>query len=447
MFERVLSHLRRMRRRTAGWSVGDDRAFHDGLFGAASHDPFDPSYPGVVTIRRFADLASDRMDGVRSVLDLGCGPGEITCELARRHPGVAFTGVDHSAVAIERAQANKARLGVFNVDFLAADITTYAPGARVDLVTMFDAFHHLVDPSGFVTRVGGCTDRFFLVEPAGDALGRWRRSVDFDWLPSELDKIRARIEHALGAPAENAGNAAPSPAAPPAEVGRAIENRYPEEDYRRFFEGFAVELRGTAAGFDVYPPSPHYSSAWRARVMDMTYDAIVEIDRELYARGVDLHAKHWAISAIRGTPSGRSRRSQPPAGSSEPPPEWRLQGAYDATYVGQTMPAELPRGQGVTLEVRVRNQSWRTWTSEGTDRPILISYHWLDANRRVVDYDGVRTQLPRPLLPGADCEAAVRVKTPDRPGTYLLEIDLVEEGVSWFSAAGVPPLRTRIRVV
>ena len=39
----------------------------------------------------------------RTLVDLGCGPGEITCELARRHPSVAFTGFDHSPVAIERA--------------------------------------------------------------------------------------------------------------------------------------------------------------------------------------------------------------------------------------------------------------------------------------------------------------------------------------------------------
>ena len=442
MIEQILAQFRRLRRRTAGWSVGDDRAFHDGLFGASSHDAFDPSFPGYVTIRRFADLAAARIGDARIVLDLGCGPGEITCELARRYPAVEFTGVDHSPVAIERASANAARHGLANIRFVAADLTSYTPAARADLVTMFDAFHHLVDPAGFVARVGAFTDRFFLIEPAGDSLGRWRRALDFDWLPSELDKIRARIEHALGTePAAGREDAAQ----PPADAGRAIENRYPEADYRRFFAGFAVDFTGTVAGFDVYPPAPRYSSPWRAKLMDAAYDAIVQVDRDLHARGLDLHAKHWAIHAVRGAAADPPRVSRAP-GDRADVPGWRVQGAFDAAYDGHGIPPELPAGQDVTVEVTLTNRSWRTWTSEGTAHPILISYHWLDGSRRAVEYDGMRTRLPRPLAADEACEAAVRVRTPPQPGIYLLEIDLVEEGVSWFTAAGVPPLRVSIRV-
>jgi SAM-dependent methyltransferase len=441
MFERVLSRFRRIRRRAAGWSVGDDRAFHDELFGAASHDPFDRSFPGSITIRRFADLAGERIGDARHVLDLGCGPGEITCELARRYPGVRFAGVDHSPVAVERAAATAARLGLANVVFEAADLTRYVPSARVDLITMFDAFHHVIDPAAFVTRVSAYTDRFFLIEPAGDALGRWRRTLDFDWVPAELDKIRARIEHAVGLDAvqpEPPGRAA-------GDAGRAIENRYPEHDYRRFFSGFAVEFRGTVAGFDVYPPAPHYASPWRARMMDAAADVIADIDRELHARALDRHAKHWAIHAVRGAAGDAPDPSRAPL-AAEPPPEWRVQGAYDAVYALPEIPPELPRAQEVTVEVTIGNRSWRAWTSERAQQPILIGHHWLDTARRAVEYDGLRTPLPRPLAPGEDCRAAVRVRTPARAGRYLLEIDLVEEGVSWFSAAGVPPLRVDVRV-
>lgn len=444
MFDRLFSQVRRLRRRAAAWSVGDDRTFHDGLFGAATHDPFDPSYPGYVTIRRFADLAGERLGDARRVLDLGCGPGEITCELARRHPAVEFTGVDHSVVAIERASAHAARLTIANARFLAGDVATYVPDGPVDLVMMFDAFHHMVDPAGFVSRVGAYTDRFFLIEPAGDALGRWRRALDFDWLPSELDKIRARVEYVLGAAID--AETASTSAGAPVDAGRAIENRYPEDDYRRFFDGFAVDVRGTIAGFDVYPPAPHHASAWRARMMDVTYETIAAIERDLHARRLDLHAKHWAIHAVRGGERSTPIVSRAPSSDGAADVRWRLQGAFDAGYAGPGIPAELPRGQEVTLEVTLQNQSWRVWTSEVDARPILISYHWLDASRRVVDYDGLRTPLPRPVAPGEACQAAVRVKTPLRPGSYLLEIDLVEEGVSWFSAAGVPPLRLGIRV-
>ena len=40
----------------------------------------------------------------------------------------------------------------------------------------------------------------------------------------------------------------------------------------------------------------------------------------------------------------------------------------------------------------------------------------------------------------------VRLKAPETAGDYLLELDLVEEGVTWFSEVGVPPLRVRVDV-
>jgi hypothetical protein len=41
---------------------------------------------------------------------------------------------------------------------------------------------------------------------------------------------------------------------------------------------------------------------------------------------------------------------------------------------------------------------------------------------------------------------AFRVRAPERPGRYLLAVDVVEEGVAWFSDAGVAPLTVRITV-
>ena len=96
--------------------------------------------------------------------------------------------------------------------------------------------------------------------------------------------------------------------------------------------------------------------------------------------------------------------------------------------------------QDVTVDLTVRNSSWREWRSEQTPHPILLSYHWLDARRGPVEYDGLRTPLPRPLPPGESCPVTMRVRTPANAGTYVLEIDLVEEGVSWFTRAGTRPL-------
>src|SRR5262245_6359071 len=123
------------------WSTSSDRAFHDAQFAAQQHDPLSDAYPGRLTIRRFADLAAERVRPSDVVLDLGCGPGEITCELARRRPDAQFVGVDHSAVGLESAERLAARLGLTNIRFEVGDLERYQPGGKVGLVAMFDAFH------------------------------------------------------------------------------------------------------------------------------------------------------------------------------------------------------------------------------------------------------------------------------------------------------------------
>ncbi len=153
-----------------------------------------------ITIRRFADLAEVYLGASKKVLDLGCGPGEITCELARRYPGVSFKGIDHSRAGIDRAQDFRKRLRLSNVTFQVADLERFEPEGVVDLAVMFDSFHHLSDPEAFVSRMRRFSSRFLLIEPRGDWLGRWSKEVNLDWLVHDLDKIRARLSHVTGEP-------------------------------------------------------------------------------------------------------------------------------------------------------------------------------------------------------------------------------------------------------
>ncbi len=416
MLARLLRPVRRLRAARARWSVAEDRVFHDGLFQSQGHNPFSPSYVGYVTIQRFAELASAYLSGHEHVLDLGCGPGEITCELGRRFPRAEFLGIDHSASAIARARDNAARLALQNVRFEQADVATFVPPRRPAVVMMFDAFHHLVEPRAFVRRMSEFADRFFLIEPAGDALGRWRRTLDFDWLPCELDKIRARLEHQLGERREQ------SPARATTEeaaTGRAVEHRYPLGDYEEFFPGFSVEARGTVAGFDVYPPNPEYDSAWRREMVSVAHRLLSEVDDALLRSGQDCYAKHWAIYATKHPAELRlvSRARQVARPVIEHAPA-TVAGPYDATYEGMEKSLELAADVNAVVDVGVANRSWRTWSSDSVP-PIHLSHHWLGPRREPVIYDGLRTRLPGALLPGASARVAMTVHTPGRPGQYL----------------------------
>lgn len=80
--------------------------------------------------RPFHDLlARVPVDRPRAVVDLGCGPGNLTVGLAERWPDALITGIDSSAEMIAEAAALGTR-----VRFEVADVRDWTPDGCVDLV-------------------------------------------------------------------------------------------------------------------------------------------------------------------------------------------------------------------------------------------------------------------------------------------------------------------------
>jgi ubiquinone/menaquinone biosynthesis C-methylase UbiE len=57
-----------------------------------------------------------------NVLDVGCGPGTITVDLARRVSEGHVTGLDTSSQLLHDARVMSEDVGVNNVDFVKGDI-------------------------------------------------------------------------------------------------------------------------------------------------------------------------------------------------------------------------------------------------------------------------------------------------------------------------------------
>jgi SAM-dependent methyltransferase len=438
-----------LRARRQAWSPEKDKAFHDDLFGRQDFDPFGFHYPGYITIRRFADLVSPFLKDARSVLDVGCGPAEITCELARRFPEIVFHGVDHSPAGIDRANLHAQTLGLRNATFEVAAAEAFSPDGPPDIITFFDAFHHLADPGRFVRKMRERTSRFLLIEPRGDWKGSWRKDLDFDWLLLDLDKIRARVAALTGekegapcGPVQRLSQ--PSQATHPPHLhrissspdGSPVENRYTLDDFRRFFAGFGLRVRGTVSGLDAYPPgSAGTPGPGRERFFKLAYDLYAEIDELLRERRLDLLAKHWIIYAEAGLPDEPIALPTAIPGA---PEAGRISGPYDLEYGTYEGPRRAPAGADIRARVKVRNVGWRVWSSASPDKPDYVSYHWLDARgAAVVVWDGERTPLPRDIGPGEELDLLLRIKTPERPGRFILAVDMVQEGEAWFSDAAV----------
>jgi ubiquinone/menaquinone biosynthesis C-methylase UbiE len=100
-----------------------------------------------------------------SVLDCGCGPGSITCDIAREITPGKVVGIDANASQIAQATAHARSLGTDNAEFRQGDVYAlpFADG-EFDAVFSNALLEHLSEPQRAV-------DEFFRVLKPGGVLG------------------------------------------------------------------------------------------------------------------------------------------------------------------------------------------------------------------------------------------------------------------------------------
>jgi SAM-dependent methyltransferase len=81
------------------------------------------------------------------LLDVGCGPGNITIDLARRVSPGRVVGVDAAATVVDAARTAAAEQGVPRVEFDVADVYELPfADATFDVVHAHQVLQHLADP-------------------------------------------------------------------------------------------------------------------------------------------------------------------------------------------------------------------------------------------------------------------------------------------------------------
>lgn len=102
--------------------------------------------------RRTLDLHGDFirpwLSRAKRILDVGCGPGSITLEVAERFPKAAVTGVDREASQLEIARSGAAARGLENVSFALGGLGEdwNPPLEAFDLVYSHAVFEHVPNP-------------------------------------------------------------------------------------------------------------------------------------------------------------------------------------------------------------------------------------------------------------------------------------------------------------
>jgi len=109
-----------------------------------------------------------------NVLDVGCGPGTITADIAARVAPGRVVGIDASADVIADAQANNQ---ADNLEFVVGDL--YALDGTYDVVHAHQVLQHLLDPVGALQSMRNAS------RPGGIVAARDGDYGGFRWYPDE----------------------------------------------------------------------------------------------------------------------------------------------------------------------------------------------------------------------------------------------------------------------
>ncbi|BBH66758.1 hypothetical protein ACTI_34430 [Actinoplanes sp. OR16] len=120
-----------------------------------------------------------------SLLDVGCGPGTITADLATRITPGRVTALERTAEALDLARAEVSRQGLTNVDFAVGDVHALdLPDDTFDVVHAHQVLQHVADPVAALREMRRVT------RPGGVVAARDSDYAGFHWYPliPELDE-------------------------------------------------------------------------------------------------------------------------------------------------------------------------------------------------------------------------------------------------------------------
>src|SRR5271166_1165814 len=116
----------------------------------------------------------------QSLLDVGCGPGTISADLALLVAPGEVVGVDAAADVLARAQEHAAGLGLENLRFEVGDLFALGyPDAAFDVIHLHQVLQHLGEPAAALVELRRA------LRPDGVLAARDSDYGAFTWAPAE----------------------------------------------------------------------------------------------------------------------------------------------------------------------------------------------------------------------------------------------------------------------
>jgi trans-aconitate 2-methyltransferase len=135
------------------------------------------------------------LEGSERILDVGCGDGRITAEIAARVPRGSVLGVDPSRDMIAFASSQFGPPAHVNLRFEVADASRLPYRDEFDLVVSFNALHWVLDQEGALASIRAA------LKSGGRALLRFVPNGSRKSLEDVIEEVRVRerwAEHFAG---------------------------------------------------------------------------------------------------------------------------------------------------------------------------------------------------------------------------------------------------------
>jgi SAM-dependent methyltransferase/uncharacterized protein YbaR (Trm112 family) len=156
--------------------------------------------------------------------------------------------------------------------------------------------------------------------------------------------------------------------------------------------------------------------------------AIVPPDTEPnQAASLKATLKSFVLTSLR-------QRLKPQLQPSTPDPIATPPAPLKYAWLGDYLPRTMLAGHCFTGNVRLQNRGDQPISSLGPT-PVRLAYHWRNGDGEIMaDIPEHRTPLPIDLQPNQSITLPMLIETPPNPGTYQLQLCLVEEYVCWHEA-------------
>eukprot|EP00184_Porphyridium_aerugineum_P005987 CAMPEP_0184694634 /NCGR_PEP_ID=MMETSP0313-20130426/2516_1 /TAXON_ID=2792 /ORGANISM="Porphyridium aerugineum, Strain SAG 1380-2" /LENGTH=380 /DNA_ID=CAMNT_0027152947 /DNA_START=358 /DNA_END=1500 /DNA_ORIENTATION=- len=148
-------------------------------------DFFQPVYTHLLPtwIRTLHPAVSSKFGQPITVIDVGCGTGHSSCEMAKNFPNIRVIGVDYHAPSISKAKHLLHVSGQTNVEFVVGDSSskTWHGTGEADVTTFFDCWHDMEDPAE------ACRQAYTALKPDGIAVVIDPHGAELPGVQNKLD--------------------------------------------------------------------------------------------------------------------------------------------------------------------------------------------------------------------------------------------------------------------